>query len=53
MPRDSARAHMSIAAVYNSLVGAPEEGARMSNRIVNTRPDYNLIFVQPAGVLGY
>jgi hypothetical protein len=26
---------MSIAAAYSSLVGAPNEGARMSNRIVN------------------
>jgi hypothetical protein len=38
---------MSIAAAYNSLVGTPDEGARMSNRIVNTTADYNLIFVQP------
>ena len=44
-PRDSAQAHMSIAPAYKSLVGAPNEGARMSNRIVNTRTDYNPILV--------
>ena len=36
---------MSMAAAYSSLVGAPNEGARMSKRIVNTGADYNLIFV--------
>ena len=44
-PRVSAQAHMSIAAAYKSLVGAPNEGARMSNRIVNTRTDYNPILI--------
>ena len=44
-PRVSAQAHMSMAAAYNSVVGAPDEGARMSNRIVNTRADYNPILV--------
>ena len=42
-PRVSAHAHMSIAAAYNSFVGAPDEGARISNRMVNTRTDYNPI----------
>jgi hypothetical protein len=32
---------MSIAAAYNSLVGAPDDGARISNRMVNTRAHYN------------
>src|SRR4051812_43481410 len=44
-PRVSAQAHMSIAAAYNSFVGAPDEGARISNRMVNTRTDYNPILI--------
>ncbi len=34
-PRVSAHAHISSAAVYNSGVGAPDAGVRMSKRIVN------------------
>src|SRR5437868_4057235 len=37
-PRVSAHAAISNAAAYSSVVGAPIEGARMSNRIMNIAP---------------